>query len=132
MRNNHAAFTVLHEVNLPCFKILGTAAITSGFINGAGSVWLDDVNCIGTEFRLVDCPASLGLQNCDSSSNAGVRCQGTASVCTQGAIRLRGGSVTFGRVEICHTNVWGTVCDDLWGSTDARVVCRQLGLPSTG
>ena len=55
------------------------------------------------------------------------------AVCTQGALRLIGGSVsTEGRVEFCNNNAWGTVCDDLWGATDAVVVCRQLGLSTTG
>ena len=30
-------------------------------------------------------------------------------------------------MEICYDNYWGTVCDDFWGTTDASVVCRQLG-----
>ena len=53
--------------------------------------------------------------------------------CPNGEIRLaNGANATEGRVEICLSNQWGTICDQLWDVNDARVVCRQLGMPDTG
>ena len=53
--------------------------------------------------------------------------------CVNGDIRLAGGANSSqGRVELCHNNAWGTVCDDAWGGFDAQVVCGQLGFSRFG
>ena len=45
-----------------------------------------------------------------------------------GQIRLsRGMYSNQGLLEVYCNDQWGTVCDDTFGSTDASVVCRQLG-----
>ena len=54
-------------------------------------------------------------------------------VCANGDIRLSGGvNDNEGLVEICYNATWGTVCDNMWGPTNANVACRQLGFSSTG
>ena len=114
---------------LYCFSG-ATALLFAAFGAGTGSIWLDNVQCVGTETRLIDCPANtIGTHNCVHSEDASVRC---GIICSEGSIRLVNGVTSMqGRIEICHSNVWGTVCDDSWGSSDAVVVCRQLSFPTS-
>ena len=110
------------------WHISGSSSQIFGFSNGVGQIWLDNVRCRGNETRLIDCPANpLGVHGCSHFEDAGVRC----TPCITGEIRLQGGTNTSGRVEVCQSNEWGTVCDDFWDDTDAQVACRQLGFEDT-
>ncbi|XP_071955475.1 scavenger receptor cysteine-rich domain-containing protein DMBT1-like [Antedon mediterranea] len=90
---------------------------------GTGPIHLDDIACNGDETLITTCRhAGVGIENCDHSEDAGVECVNLVPV------RLRGGSTSNeGRVEILYNGVWGTVCDDDWGTEDGRVICKQLG-----
>ena len=55
----------------------------------------------------------------------------SVSTCIEDTVQLVGGSSpNEGRVEVCQYGGWGTVCSHSWSRSHARVVCRQLGLPT--
>ncbi|VDH95006.1 Hypothetical predicted protein [Mytilus galloprovincialis] len=96
--------------------------------NGHGTIWLDEFACNGQENRLDYCNHNgWSVHNCGHNKDVGVRCYGSYSS-LEGDLRLvRGNNPEEGRLEIFHNFQWGTICDDGFGTTDAVVVCRQLG-----
>ncbi|NXN34674.1 DMBT1 protein, partial [Nycticryphes semicollaris] len=116
------------------------------FGQGSGDILLDNVNCMGNEVSLSQCNhPGWRIHNCAHYEDAGVVCSGAvtffsskdfcyklhsiAMCLTPGPhLRLSGGrNGCEGRVEVYDGSSWGTVCDDSWDLSDARVVCQQLG-----
>ena len=113
-----------------------------------GQIWMDNIYCYGTEETLDTCRFDgWGVHDCDRTEAAGVSCKepppavttsttSTArprvsiqSVRTRLDMRLRGGRMEEeGRLEVKVDGVWGGVCGDGWGTREAMVVCRHLGL----
>ena len=92
------------------------------------------VRCQGDESYLTECEHdpyfSINDRTCTHARDATVVCNElTVSV----PVRLVGGNGSLeGRVEVYHSDVWGSVCDDYWSNADAKVVCRMLGLGTDG
>ncbi|XP_060112419.1 deleted in malignant brain tumors 1 protein-like [Heteronotia binoei] len=113
----------LEDANVVCHYLGCGSAISaprgSRFGAGNGPIWLDGVNCTGSEKAISNCPAKeWGQHDCTHTEDAGV-------ICTD--IRLMNGSTRCsGRVEVYHNKQWGTICDDGWDMQDAEVVCREV------
>ena len=63
--------------------IIGARALTVSYNSqGTGDIWLDSVECTGTEMRLADCPSNpLGGQNCRHTQDASIRCWPQSQLC---------------------------------------------------
>ena len=60
----------------------GVALYISQYEMGSSDIWLDEVDCNGTETSLVDCPKNpWGIHNCHRGEVAGVHCSRNASKC---------------------------------------------------
>uniref|UniRef100_A0A671VT53 Soluble scavenger receptor cysteine-rich domain-containing protein SSC5D n=1 Tax=Sparus aurata TaxID=8175 RepID=A0A671VT53_SPAAU len=98
-----------------------SAPTNAHFGRGSDPVWLDDVECTGQESALSHCNHNrFGESNCWHGEDAGVIC----FECDK--IKLVGPSRCSGRVEVHHSDSWGTVCDDQWNTANAEVVCREI------
>uniref|UniRef100_A0A3B1J117 SRCR domain-containing protein n=1 Tax=Astyanax mexicanus TaxID=7994 RepID=A0A3B1J117_ASTMX len=106
---------------LGCGEVVD-ALSESHFGSGSGPIWMDDVDCSGSESTLKKCQMrGWGKHNCNHSTDAGVICSG---------VRLINGSDCSGRVEVLHGESWFTVSDADFNQQDAEVVCRELGCGS--
>ncbi|XP_071017395.1 lysyl oxidase homolog 2A-like [Oncorhynchus clarkii lewisi] len=127
--NLKAASVVCRELGFGSAK----EALAGGRLGqGIGPVHMNDVECSGFEKSLTECYFNRDALSCSHEEDAAVRCN-VPAMGFQNKLRLSGGRNPFeGRVEVLAEKndslVWGTVCSDSWGTMEATVVCRQLGL----
>ncbi|ELT89741.1 hypothetical protein CAPTEDRAFT_74318, partial [Capitella teleta] len=93
------------------------------FGEGVGRIWLNDVDCTGDEDSIIQCAhANWGTGSCGHGEDIGVACR------EDGFLRLvNGASENEGRIEIFHSNQWGTICSKSFGQEEADVLCRSFG-----
>ncbi|XP_051473069.1 lysyl oxidase homolog 3 isoform X1 [Apus apus] len=118
---------------------------------GVGRIWLDNVNCAGSEKSIGDCKhRGWGNSDCSHEEDAGVICKDeripgfkdSNVIETEQShveeVRLRpvvSGArrqlpVTEGIVEVRYKDGWAQICDQGWDTHNSRVVCGMMGFPA--
>ncbi|XP_076088214.1 scavenger receptor cysteine-rich domain-containing protein DMBT1-like [Mytilus galloprovincialis] len=105
--------------------------IHSKYVDGGeGTIWLDYVNCFGSEHKLINCKHSIDTSHCSHLNDVGLHCYlNCPSEEDEGRLRLISSSciANKGRLEISYKGEWGTICSSYFDHVDADVACRQLG-----
>uniref|UniRef100_H2ZV39 SRCR domain-containing protein n=1 Tax=Latimeria chalumnae TaxID=7897 RepID=H2ZV39_LATCH len=98
------------------------ARASAFFGSGSGKIWLDDLNCSGSESTLWQCPSrQWGQHDCSHKEDAGVMCSDFKQ------LRLVSESEECsGELEVFYNGSWGSVCYNNMNKGTADSFCRHL------
>jgi hypothetical protein len=123
----------LKEAQVACRQLqCGTNDVRRVYGIGGGRasqpIWLDRLRCYGTERGLSNCHhAGWGNHQCGHHHDVGLCCPGGCRGDGDPLRLVECKADGCCRLEINHKGTWGTVCDDAFRDTSAKVVCKQLG-----
>lgn len=124
------------DANVVCqqlgYSLAKIAHHSAYYGEGSGRIWMDNVQCNGSENKLEDCLfKGWGVNDCSHSDDAGVECKVQLNNPSEFDARISNGpSYLEGLVEVYYNSNWLPVCDNAWTKEEGVVFCHQLDFPT--